>query len=436
MTQGTDSVEAEPVELELGSLLFETAEKTDKIATGLLLLLGFFCFMFGLGLVANPRQIGGIVPGIVLGISLIAVCAVCCLAAVYFWLRNLGWRCYEHGVIESTRWTKRTLLYRDVQTIDFSITRTQEVSGDYEQIRRLLTLKSRAGEPCMMISLEKRSLVGLLTDPIPATAMDSIRDHVASLVAERMELALNLSGAVQWTHHFRLSTDGIETTGRFGSSDFVPWNRISDIGNDHTAFYFWKDGEKRPFAKMQADEPNAYPGLQIVLRRIAPQLELSEKKAIVEIPEGSFQCPNCGKPTDSLKRYDFINLIFLGTHSTGLKERFAACPACMRRYLYVWGLTSVPLANIVWPFVIAPKLLTRLLATAIRGHSVQRPSFGRSLARDLAQLGLIGSIAYAITAGLFFAFGEAEIQKWAAIGIGGSLVSFIVFIVIGALADI
>jgi hypothetical protein len=432
MTQDTDSAEADSVELELGSLLFQTAGKSDNAAALFLLLLGFFCLMFGLGFLAHPQQMGGSV----LGPLLIAAFAMSCGAAFYFWKRKLYWRCFEHGVIESTRWTTRTLLYSEVQTIEFSVSRTPEGSGDYEQTTRMLILEGNVRNSRIVISSETRTILGLVTDPIPNTEMETIRDRVASLVAQRMELAMNSSGSVRWTRRFRLLTEGIEIAGRFGLTDFVPWNRISNVAADHAAIYFWNEGVARPFAKMRADESNAYAGLRIVLSKIAPLLEQSNKEAVVEIPEGSLQCPNCGKPTDSLKRYEFLILIFLGTHSSGRKERFAACPSCMRRYLYAWGLSSVLTANVLWPFLILPKLASRLLATVIRGHSIERPAFRRILARDFAQLGLIGSIVCATTAGLFFAFGETDIHKWSGIAISGSLASFLVCAVAGAFADV
>src|SRR5262249_51812911 len=134
------------------------------------------------------------------------------------------------------------------------------------------------------------------------------------------------------------------------------------------------------------------------MEKTPPQSEFAALRS------GEVQCPICSELTDSLKQYEFDWIVFVLHHSSHQKVRYAACPSCMRRYLARYALISLLVANLLWPVAVLPKASARLIATFLDGHSVKQASFGRTLVRDVAMLGLLGSLAFAIVAGLSLSF--------------------------------
>ncbi len=274
-----------------------------------------------------------------------------------------------------------------------------------------------------------------MTDPLPATVLESIRDRVAGLVVRRMEIRLDSEGCVPWTRKARLLREGIEIVGRFRSREFVPWHQITNVGAQDDTFCIFGEDSARPLGAVRAYETNALPGTYLVLKRIGTQLDRPIAETAPEIPAGCLPCPTCREPTDSLKQYEFYWITLFFGHFSTRRERFAGCPRCMRRYLVFWGLASLVTSNLFWPFAVVPKLLPRFVATFRRGRSVATNSLGWVLARDLAQMGVMGSVVFGVVSGLFLTLAPPE--GWLmTLLFGASLASLAVFIGIGAAADV
>ncbi len=83
------------------------------------------------------------------------------------------------------------------------------------------------------------------------------------------------------------------------------------------------------------------------------------------------KCPDCSKPTDSLKRYNFPEkLVFIGIAAWTRPATYTACPTCMRTILlkkmFSWNLLT---ANVLWLLVFLPYGLILLIASTTKGHS-------------------------------------------------------------------
>lgn len=90
------------------------------------------------------------------------------------------------------------------------------------------------------------------------------------------------------------------------------------------------------------------------------------------VPDNMIRCPECGQPTDSLKRYTLPHLwIFLYVYLGWQNIEFTCCPHCMRKHILIKGFTyEILLANVLWPFIILPWCLVQLIRSFIKGHSL------------------------------------------------------------------
>lgn len=82
-------------------------------------------------------------------------------------------------------------------------------------------------------------------------------------------------------------------------------------------------------------------------------------------------CPECGKPTDSLKVYRlpavWVSLLVYLRYSF---KGHVACPSCMRKKILFHGFTyNIITGNVYWALMIVPWSLVNLLRTLIKGHS-------------------------------------------------------------------
>jgi hypothetical protein len=115
-------------------------------------------------------------------------------------------------------------------------------------------------------------------------------------------------------------------------------------------------------------------------------------------------CPVCGADTDSLKTFDFPHVVFLVIAHSHRVERVTACPGCLRRYLLRWGSLSVVTANLLWPVLIFPLLISRLFASFLPGHRTAKKSILKKLAAAAVGILLVAS-AFALGIGIVGMFG-------------------------------
>ncbi len=81
-------------------------------------------------------------------------------------------------------------------------------------------------------------------------------------------------------------------------------------------------------------------------------------------------CPNCHRPTESLKRYRMAQFVlFLGIAAGGRAATYTMCPHCMRGQIVKNALVNVLTANIAFPFILLPLFTIQFLRTLTKGHS-------------------------------------------------------------------
>jgi hypothetical protein len=161
---------------------------------------------------------------------------------------------------------------------------------------------------------------------------------------------------------------------------------------------------------------------------------------IVQEDAAGMECPACGQITKSLKQYEFPQVVFVFLiffHYTSYrKETVTACPSCLRRYLWVWGIRTLIPANFVWPVIVPPLFASRFLSSFRPKPFLGKRSLLKKIVGGVAIVGLaLSSVAaFLLAAGLLI--GPPEGRSEVLPILAGALVSVLVFTVICALADI
>ncbi len=84
------------------------------------------------------------------------------------------------------------------------------------------------------------------------------------------------------------------------------------------------------------------------------------------------ECPECGRETSSLKYHVFLDQWqeFL----VGYRHELAtlrACPACLRRRVWLTARRLLSTAHLVWPLVVLPWAVALTVCSFVPGHSHQ-----------------------------------------------------------------
>ena len=86
---------------------------------------------------------------------------------------------------------------------------------------------------------------------------------------------------------------------------------------------------------------------------------------------GEYICPECGKSTDSLKRFVLPHFwLFLVCYIQWQNVEYTCCPECMRKHILAKGFLHIITANFIWPIVILPWVLIQFIRTYSKGHSL------------------------------------------------------------------
>lgn len=82
-------------------------------------------------------------------------------------------------------------------------------------------------------------------------------------------------------------------------------------------------------------------------------------------------CPECGEPSNSIKRYTMIRFIlFLLVAAQTQNVTYTCCPKCMRKHILWHGFTyNIITGNILWILIVLPWSLILLLQSFTKGHS-------------------------------------------------------------------
>lgn len=81
------------------------------------------------------------------------------------------------------------------------------------------------------------------------------------------------------------------------------------------------------------------------------------------------KCSECGKESDSIKSYTFMEMTFAFVAYRLNYEHHICCAKCMRKKIYDSALSGLIKTNIFWPIVCFPNLSVCLTRTFVRGHS-------------------------------------------------------------------
>lgn len=82
-------------------------------------------------------------------------------------------------------------------------------------------------------------------------------------------------------------------------------------------------------------------------------------------------CPECGKPSDSIKRYTLpAEYWFLYVYMSTQDVIYTCCPHCMRKHILIHGFTyNILTFNVAWPVWILPWMIVQLIRSYSHGHS-------------------------------------------------------------------
>lgn len=83
------------------------------------------------------------------------------------------------------------------------------------------------------------------------------------------------------------------------------------------------------------------------------------------------QCPECGRFSDSIKRYKMIHFcLFILIGASTSSVQYTCCPNCMRKHILIKGFTyNIISANLLWFFLILPWSIILLICSYTKGHS-------------------------------------------------------------------
>ena len=82
-------------------------------------------------------------------------------------------------------------------------------------------------------------------------------------------------------------------------------------------------------------------------------------------------CPECGRPTNSMKAYTLPGLtIFLIVAAHMRHRKHVCCPHCMRKKILLHGFTyNIITAHLLWLILIMPWSVINFLRSFTKGHS-------------------------------------------------------------------
>jgi hypothetical protein len=83
------------------------------------------------------------------------------------------------------------------------------------------------------------------------------------------------------------------------------------------------------------------------------------------------ECPACRKPSDSVKCYRMLLVLFLLIGVSIGGEGHVGCPACTRLKILWYSLVNLISANLLWPVIVLPWALIALACSFRKGHSAE-----------------------------------------------------------------
>jgi hypothetical protein len=172
-----------------------------------------------------------------------------------FLLRN-EFRCHERGVYRRLLGKPRELRFEDVDVFTYKAIR-QYYNGAYVGTSLALAFVPTASSGKKKIGYSR--MVQNVDD-----ALESLREHVARIVMQKLAMELSQTGAVQWLPHVRITHEGLHYRAKGFVSrqkeQLLPFAEVTGFEIDDGTFRVWQRGADKSVINEATTEPNFFPG--------------------------------------------------------------------------------------------------------------------------------------------------------------------------------
>jgi len=185
-----------------------------------------------------------------------------------FWLlrvakRRIGtFRGDENAVSLVTRTRERRLPYSELATFSFNaVAKYTHTSCDLH----FHPVNDQAGKPLKVtFALHREKNAGQIA------ALDRLRNHIASVLANRMLADVQAGKPVSWNATVTFTRDGLEIGGRdkhrqTATPKTISYGEITGFDFHQGTFYLTAQGREKPVLAMPTSGLNFYPGLLLLL---------------------------------------------------------------------------------------------------------------------------------------------------------------------------
>ena len=161
------------------------------------------------------------------------------------------------------RFGRRTMRYRDIGEFTYGAVRMY-YNGVYTGTT--LTMKFVARPPAEREKISYSAQVQTGDEEL-----DNLRDHIARVIAVRMDEELAAGRPAVWTPNLTFHPDGIEyrAAGFIGRKEPVkiPYSEVTNFGLEQGVFHLWVAGKEKSVMQEQVSAPNFFPGYVLLSSR-------------------------------------------------------------------------------------------------------------------------------------------------------------------------
>lgn len=173
--------------------------------------------------------------------------------------------CCERGLRSWSLTGWRELPYERVEEFCYEAVR-HFVDGAYSGTQFALRFRSHTTKIAFHVRLKHRD-----------EDIETLRDHVARVLAGRMARRLNAGKAVRWTPRLALQPDGIiyrpQGLVRSGAPTLLPYEQVQEFHVSGGRFFVVARGAKRPVIDEPVSAPNFFPGFYLLTTLCNPARE-------------------------------------------------------------------------------------------------------------------------------------------------------------------
>ena len=210
-----------------------------------------------IGKLAEPEDVAA-VPGLVF----FAICGAIGFILYLWYSLYTQLCCYEQGIVRSTLLGTRELNFADLDAMAFSKRRQYTHHGLYVGTCYFLMLQPRPETRRSSLSFNTQVYQGVEAE------MESMRDHIADLLAETMQAELDRQGTVFWTPLMRIGKEGVECDVN-RQWRLVPWANLQLVLEDDDWLTVYDDRTPQPVIRVGQICVNFYPGLLLAMNKLA-----------------------------------------------------------------------------------------------------------------------------------------------------------------------